>query len=59
MTKFAECFAALDVEIAAFELIMNEGWVGNAAPIFAALGDATKELHEARSKVERIAAESI
>ena len=57
MTKFAECFAALDVEIAAFELIMNEGWVGNAAPIFAALGDATKELHEARSKVERIAAE--
>ena len=59
MAAFLECSAALDVEVAAFELIMADQWVGNAAQVFAKLCSATKELSEVRGKVQRIASEAI
>ena len=56
--KFVEASAAIDVEIAAFELVMSEGWVGDATASLKTLRAAVAELAEARGKCERIASEA-
>ena len=52
-----EAIAAADAEVASFQMILGEEWLGDAQCSFAALDTAVKELDNAKGKFERIADE--